>query len=416
MRVESPDSEERALYRRVIHAAKQHGLVPVGFHLTHTGRAAGDMIIRLSNDEAPDETDWNRIRLDTRRVTTDPNLVFAALEKNPAGLEVTTASVPRALDLIRGLAAEARRRGHRVGVNTKTKNPSVYLQVDKTRRRVRLIEEYDEVPHVPTDEEARKLRRNRWLVLPRATGSPPAVCGWRSPVLAGTRRTPGPTAGAQPWRNASLESCWTSRPASPTTRKRSWPPSEPMMNTSPRRKGSGLRSAAAGRRSSTRPALRPPNSCARRNSDGLTTPGSPPTRSAPSATPSNKPRPTNQPTPTTAPDGLRGHEPPPTASTLPAATRSSAGLTSTSSPSPTTYVPLSATGTPASPTASTAHNATSRPSTTVESSRHLAPRHARQGHLVAQIAEIGSGRPNRLARADRDEHGPATWVLRARYR
>lgn len=167
VRVESPDSDERALYRRVIHAAKQHGLVPAGFHLKHTGRAAGDLIIRLSNDGDPDETDWNRIRLNTRRVTTDFTLVFAALEKNPAGLEVTEASVPRALDLIRGLAAEARRRGHRVGVNTKTKNPSVYLQVDKARRRVRLIEEYDDVPHVPTAEEARQLRRNRWMVLPK---------------------------------------------------------------------------------------------------------------------------------------------------------------------------------------------------------------------------------------------------------
>ncbi|MGC5031847.1 hypothetical protein [Micromonospora sp. DT229] len=167
VRVESPDSEERARWRRVIHAAKQHGLVPAGFHLKHTGRAAGDLIIRLSNDDDPDETDWNRIRLNTRRVTTDPDLVFTALEKNPAGLEVTETSVPRALDLIRGLAAEARRRGHRVGVNTKTKNPSVYLQVDKTRRRVRLIEEYDEIPHVPTEQEARQLRRNRWMVLPK---------------------------------------------------------------------------------------------------------------------------------------------------------------------------------------------------------------------------------------------------------
>ncbi|MEU1604029.1 hypothetical protein [Micromonospora matsumotoense] len=167
VRVESPDAEERALYRRVIHAAKQHGLVPAGFHLKHTGRAAGDLIIRLSNDDDPNDRDWNRIRLNTRRVTTDPGLVFAALEKNPAGLEVTKESVPRALDLIRGLAAEARRRGHRVGVNTKTKNPSVYLQVDKTRRRVRLIEEYDEIPHVPTEQEARQLRRNRWMVLPK---------------------------------------------------------------------------------------------------------------------------------------------------------------------------------------------------------------------------------------------------------
>ncbi|WP_406073826.1 hypothetical protein [Micromonospora sp. NBC_01638] len=198
VRVESPDSEERARYRRVIHAAKQHGLVPAGFHLKHTGRAAGDLIIRLSNDDDPDDRDWNRIRLNTRRVTTDPGLVFAALEKNPAGLEVTKASVPRALDLIHGLAAEARRRGHRVGVNTKTKNPSVYLQVDKTRRRVRLIEEYDEIPHVPTEQEARQLRRNRWMVLPKtdrvASGRlrmEISRAGWdRKDTWADDKRTP----------------------------------------------------------------------------------------------------------------------------------------------------------------------------------------------------------------------------------
>ncbi|MEU0156376.1 hypothetical protein [Micromonospora fulviviridis] len=198
VRVESPDSEERARWRRVIHAAKQHGLVTAGFHLKHTGRAAGDLIIRLSNDDDPDETDWNRIRLNTRRVTTDPDLVFSALEKNPAGLEVTEASVPRALDLIRSLAAEARRRGHRVGVNTKTKNPSVYLQVDKTRRRVRLIEEHDDVPHVPTEQEARQLRRNRWMVLPKtdrvASGRlrmEIARAGWdKKDTWADDKRTP----------------------------------------------------------------------------------------------------------------------------------------------------------------------------------------------------------------------------------
>ncbi len=178
VRGESPDSEERALYRRVIHAAKQHALVPAGFHLKHTGRAAGDLIIRLSNDDDPDETEWNRIRLNTRRVTTDPDLVFTALEKNSAGLEVTKASVPRALDLIRGLAAEARRRGHRVGVNTKTKNPSVYLQVDKTRRRVRLIEEYDEIPTSPPSRRPGSYGATGGVWTPRPTGSPPAGSGW----------------------------------------------------------------------------------------------------------------------------------------------------------------------------------------------------------------------------------------------
>jgi len=197
VRVESPGAEERALYRRVIHAAKQHRLVPAGFHLKHTGRAAGDLTIHLSNDEHPDETAWNRIRLNTPRFIADPEVMFAALEKDPAGLEVTKTSIPRALNLIRGLAAEARRRGHRVGANTKTRHPSVYLQVGQTRRRVSLFEEYDEVPHVPTEEEARRLRRNQWTVIPTtdkvASGRlrleiPRA--GWRSPdTWADDRRT-----------------------------------------------------------------------------------------------------------------------------------------------------------------------------------------------------------------------------------
>ncbi len=64
--IESPDEETRALYRRLVHAAKQHHLVPAGFHLKHTGRNSGDLIVRLSDDSAPDETDWNRVRLNTR--------------------------------------------------------------------------------------------------------------------------------------------------------------------------------------------------------------------------------------------------------------------------------------------------------------------------------------------------------------
>jgi len=57
--IEAPDDDTRALYRRIIHAAKQFHLVPDGFHLKHTGRGSGDLIIRLSDDRAPDDTDWN---------------------------------------------------------------------------------------------------------------------------------------------------------------------------------------------------------------------------------------------------------------------------------------------------------------------------------------------------------------------
>ncbi len=64
--VESPDEPTRALYRRIIHAAKRHRLVPDGLHLRHTGRDRGDIVIRLYyEDSRPDDTDWNRIRLET---------------------------------------------------------------------------------------------------------------------------------------------------------------------------------------------------------------------------------------------------------------------------------------------------------------------------------------------------------------
>jgi hypothetical protein len=166
VQIESPDDTTRGLYRRVINAAKQHNLVPGGFHLKHTGRDSGDIVIRLTEDKNPDDTDWNRIRLNTRRVTTDPSLVFSALEKDPASLEVSEASLSRAMGLVHALADEARLRGHHIGVNKKTKHPKLDLQVGQVRRSVTLHEEYDKVPHVPTDQERRELRRSPWRTAP----------------------------------------------------------------------------------------------------------------------------------------------------------------------------------------------------------------------------------------------------------
>jgi hypothetical protein len=165
--IEEPDDESRARYRRVVHAAKQYALVPDGMHLKHTGRNSGALIMRLTDDAAPDDTDWNRVRLNVRRDTTDPSLVFAALEKDPANLNVTAESVARAVSVIRALAAEARRHGMRVGVNTKTVHPRVYLQTGEGRRAIMVHEEYDTVPHVPTSQELRETRRKPWIPIPK---------------------------------------------------------------------------------------------------------------------------------------------------------------------------------------------------------------------------------------------------------
>ncbi|NDL61055.1 hypothetical protein [Phytoactinopolyspora mesophila] len=137
--------------------------MPTGFQLVYTGRSRGDLIIRLFESGSRDETDWNRIRLNVRRVTIDPELVAAALEKDFfPNWHVSEAVSPRAVNVVLALRDEARRRGHRIGVNTKTKPPQLFLQAGSVRRTVSLDEERDQVPHVLTDAERRALRRNPW--------------------------------------------------------------------------------------------------------------------------------------------------------------------------------------------------------------------------------------------------------------
>jgi hypothetical protein len=107
LRVENPDQETRAAYRRAIHAAKQGNMVPAGLQLRHTGRTIGDLIIRLSGSDASDETDWNRIRQNTRDRVSRATNRSAKLKVDPAVLDVSEALLPRALHLVQALSTEA---------------------------------------------------------------------------------------------------------------------------------------------------------------------------------------------------------------------------------------------------------------------------------------------------------------------
>jgi hypothetical protein len=172
MRIVDPDEETRARYRRIIHAAKQHSLVPEGFHLRHTGRNAGDVVIVLSDDSAPDDTGWNRIRLNSRRVTTSADIVATVLDENPTAFMQVQTCAPRALDLLHTFGEVARRRGYQLGVNTKTVRPRLYLLVEGVKYYLLLSEEHDEVPHEPTDAERRLMRRDRWAPVPKTDRVP----------------------------------------------------------------------------------------------------------------------------------------------------------------------------------------------------------------------------------------------------
>lgn len=162
IKVENLDERTRASYRRAIHAAKQHGLVPEGFHLRHTGRNGGDLIIRLFDDAHPDETDWNRIRLGVRDKITDIDTLVEMLRTTPEILTVSDTLRPRALDLVKSLAQEAHRRGHKLAISKKRKTRGLYMQVGSRQYTVTVKEEQDKVPRAPQQQDERRRRRYDW--------------------------------------------------------------------------------------------------------------------------------------------------------------------------------------------------------------------------------------------------------------
>jgi len=60
-----------------------------------TGRDQGDLVIRLESEAAPDETDWNRIRLSARDLITDPGALAGRLREDRSSVDVSDLWVPR---------------------------------------------------------------------------------------------------------------------------------------------------------------------------------------------------------------------------------------------------------------------------------------------------------------------------------
>ncbi|MCP2342998.1 hypothetical protein [Actinomadura rupiterrae] len=153
LKVKEPDEETRAAYRRVIHAAKQQGAVPGGMRLRHTGRNAGDLIIRLSDGGAAEETDWNRIRLGARdKVSRRPDLI-TRITDDPGLLTVSDEMRPRALGLVQELSEQAERRGHRLALSRRRRPRGLFLQVGNDHQiTVTISEETEERAREPSAE------------------------------------------------------------------------------------------------------------------------------------------------------------------------------------------------------------------------------------------------------------------------
>ena len=166
MVVSDPDADTRASYRRAIHAAKQHNLVPDGYDLRHTGRNTGDLVVRLYSAAQPYDTDWNRLRLNQGDIRATPPAEYGALERDPTSLQVAPESIPRVLGLLHALDNAGAVRKCRVGVNLTTKNPKPFLKFGSARRSLDIFEDYDQVPHVLTADEQRSKRLRPWAHIP----------------------------------------------------------------------------------------------------------------------------------------------------------------------------------------------------------------------------------------------------------
>ncbi|WP_204010733.1 hypothetical protein [Virgisporangium aurantiacum] len=164
--VSDPDADTRASYRRAIHAAKQHKLVPDGYDLRHTGRNTGDLVIRLYSAEQPYDTDWNRLRLNQGDIRATAAADYDALQQDPTNLRVAPESIPRVLALLRAIDDAGADRKCRVGINLTTKNPKPYVKFGSARRSLEFFEEYDQVPHVLTADEKRTKRLRPWAHIP----------------------------------------------------------------------------------------------------------------------------------------------------------------------------------------------------------------------------------------------------------
>ncbi|WP_203837459.1 hypothetical protein [Winogradskya humida] len=164
--VSDPDADTRASYRRAIHAAKQHRLVPDGYDLRHTGRNTGDLVVRLYSAAQPYDTDWNRLRLDQDDNRATAAADYGALEQDPTDLRVAPESIPRVLAALRAINDAGVTRKCRVGINVTTKEPKPYVKFGSARRSLEFFEEYEQVPHVLTADERRTKRLRPWAHVP----------------------------------------------------------------------------------------------------------------------------------------------------------------------------------------------------------------------------------------------------------
>jgi hypothetical protein len=163
MRIEDPDDETRAAWRRAVHAARANDLMPAGRQLGLIGRDRGHMIIYLSDRAEPSAAaDKAPQPIPVPDDLSAPHPVVAALQQDPAPLGVRDAVLPRVLRIVQAIAAEAGRRGHLLVLAGERGSQQACVEARGCRYELTFEEGHDQVPHVPTPAELRQRTLYSW--------------------------------------------------------------------------------------------------------------------------------------------------------------------------------------------------------------------------------------------------------------
>ena len=142
VQVTDPPDEVRAAWRRLVHAVKQGGEVPAGWHLLHRGRNRGDLTIELRPGEHPADryrrpTVLSSVPVPVESIDVHP--VVDQLRDQPNRLPASAANRSRALMIVQALADAAVTKGHAVASGER--DVFIVVEVDGQRYGVRIAEE-----------------------------------------------------------------------------------------------------------------------------------------------------------------------------------------------------------------------------------------------------------------------------------
>lgn len=119
------------------------------YHLKHTGREKGDLVLGLLKVTGEDDTEWNRIRLARSRVITDVEDVVAAVIADHSAFEISEEVLPRVISLLRLLTEQALVRHGEIAVSKTRRQARPLLTVHGRTYEVSFRERRKQVRYVP---------------------------------------------------------------------------------------------------------------------------------------------------------------------------------------------------------------------------------------------------------------------------